>query len=97
MNNINNNNNNENNKKTRWVWEYDMTVKLIQVLYEQKVLMDYNGLDMEADLPKLYNELREKMAELYPIDEFGPKHQVRTTSDNYNKAEIQKETLLIAK
>ncbi|XP_066928364.1 DNA ligase 1-like [Clytia hemisphaerica] len=57
-------------KPKRFKWTFDMQVQLLQVLVGIKSEYEYKGLDFEADLPRLYSEVREKMSSLY--DGFGP-------------------------
>lgn len=60
-------------KKTcRWKWTNDMIEHLILSLHDLKSKRDYEGKDLEADPVKLYEDLRQMMAELYSEENFGP-------------------------
>ena len=67
-------------KKTcRWKWSNDMVENLISSLHDLKSKRDYEGKDLEADPVKLYEDLRQMMAEFYSEENFG---QVECTGIN---------------
>ena len=57
--------------KKRWKWTEEMAEALILRMADIKSMMEFKGLDFEADLVKLYTDLRQIMAASYP-DDFGP-------------------------
>ena len=59
-------------KTPRWRWNDEMIDSLILCLHDYKIKKDFEGKDMESDLVKMYEEIRQMMAILYPPDYFGP-------------------------
>ena len=57
-------------KTTRWRWNDEMIDSLILCLHDYKIKKDFEGKDMESDLIKMYEEIRQMMAVLYPPDHF---------------------------
>ena len=55
----------------RWVFTEDMLIHVINNLKEYKSDREGKGYDFESDLIHLYNEVRKKMARIFP-DDFGP-------------------------
>ena len=70
----------------RFKWIYMMEVDIIDSLLELKTRYELKGIDFEADLVKLYYELRVLMAEKKPSGEFGP-IMVQEIDEN-NSAEL---------
>ena len=58
--------------KKRWRWDHEKEDSLISCLVEYKTKKDFEGKDMESDLVKFYEDIRQMMAAMYPIDDFGP-------------------------
>ena len=58
--------------KSRWKWNEEKVESLIMCLHKYKIKKDYEGKDMEADLVKLYEDIRQMMASMYPAENFGP-------------------------
>ena len=56
----------------RFRWKKEMVQTLLGFLNELKSQYEYKGLDFEADLVRVYTELRVMMAEHYVNGEFGP-------------------------
>ena len=59
-------------RKSRWKWNDEKVESLIFCLYDYKTKKDYEGKDMEADLVRLYEDVRQMMASMYPPENFGP-------------------------
>ena len=59
-------------KKIRFRWKNEMVQNLIIFLNKQKTAYAFKGLDFEADLVRLYREIRVMMAKRYETGEFGP-------------------------
>eukprot|EP00794_Sanderia_malayensis_P002803 gene2803-3243_t len=59
-------------RKSRWRWNDEKIESLIFCLYDYKIKKDYEGKDMEADLVRLYEDVRQMMASMYPPEKFGP-------------------------
>ena len=57
-----------------------MVESLIKFLSEAKAEYQFKGLDFEADLITLYNEIRVKMAQLYDNGDFGPASPTEMTA-----------------
>ena len=49
--------------------------------------MEYKGLDFSADLVKCYNYVREGMAQLHPVTDFGPEKIVGIEKESMNDEE----------
>ena len=49
-----------------------MVESLLTLLCEAKSESEFKGLDFEADLATLYNNIRQKMAAIFENGEFGP-------------------------
>ena len=58
--------------KKRWRWTDEMVDVLLSSLTEIKSNMEFESKDFEADLVKLYSDLREVMASKFEADDFGP-------------------------
>ena len=56
----------------RFRWKNEMVQSLLDFICEIKSHYENKGLDFEADLVRLYKEIRVKMAERYLTGEFGP-------------------------
>ncbi|MEO0901902.1 MAG: hypothetical protein AAFY00_07690 [Bacteroidota bacterium] len=59
-------------KKIRFRWKNEMVQNLISFLNEQKTTYAFKGLDFEADLVRLYTEIRVMMVKRYETGKFGP-------------------------
>lgn len=55
----------------RWVFTEEMVIHIINGLNEYKSDREGQGFDFESDLIHLYNEVRKKMARIFP-EHFGP-------------------------
>ena len=55
----------------RFRWTADMAESLIDCLSEEKSEFELKGLDFEADLVKLYGQIRIRMSKIYTYGEFG--------------------------
>lgn len=58
--------------KKRWRWDHEKEDNLIFCLAEYKTKKDFKGKDMEANFVKFYEDIRQMMAPMYPICDFGP-------------------------
>ena len=58
--------------KKRWRWTDEMVDVLLSSLTEIKSNMEFESKNFEADLVKLYSDLREVMASKFEADGFGP-------------------------
>ena len=67
-----------------------MIQDLISCLNEQKSLYEFKGIDFEADLVKLYTDIRIMMAKRYENGEFGP-IAARELKDDLEPTELAKE------
>lgn len=68
-------------RKTRWKWTDEMIDSLIMCLSEYKTNKDFEGKDMEADLVRMYEDLRQMMAAMYPPEYFGPVEVMTVNED----------------
>ena len=66
-------------KTARFIWTTKMQESLLASLMDIKTQYEFNGLDFEADLPRMYGEVRVKMAKIY--SEFGPIEVQRIKED----------------
>ena len=64
-------------RRSRWKWNEEKNGKPHICLYDYKIKKDYEGKDMEADLVRLYEEIRQMMAIMYPPENFGPEEVSR--------------------
>ena len=77
-------------KKNRFRWTNKMIDSLINCLNEQKTQYEFKGLDFEADLVKLYTDIRIMMAECFEREAFGPVKE-RNISEGLTTSELAKE------
>ena len=79
-------------KSRRWTWNDEKITSLIGCLYEYKVKKDFEGKDIEADLIKFYEDIRQLMARLYPSEDFGMEEidELPTDADDQEKLRLQK-------
>ena len=79
-------------KSRRWTWNDEKITSLIGCLYEYKVKKDSEGKDIEADLIKFYEDIRQLMARLYPSEDFGMEEidELPTDADDQEKVRLQK-------
>ena len=68
-------------KQKRWRWSSEKVDNLLKCLCQLKSIYELKGVDIQSDLPKLYSEVREKMASLYENNDFGPV-QARTINQD---------------
>jgi hypothetical protein len=52
-------------EKSRFPWTPEMVEQFIDCLNEQKTQFEFKGLDFEADLVRLYTNVRTMMAKIY--------------------------------
>ena len=57
--------------KPRFRWTPEMIDTLIDCLNDKKSKFEFKGLDFEADLVKLYSNIRKRMVEIYKDGQFG--------------------------
>ena len=57
--------------KPRFRWTTEMIDTLIDCLNDEKSKFEFKGLDFEADLVKLYSNIRKRMAEIYKDGQIG--------------------------
>ena len=57
--------------KPRFRWTPEMIDTLIDWLNDKKSKFEFKGLDFEADLVKLYSNIRKRMVEIYKDGQFG--------------------------
>ena len=57
--------------KPRFRWTLEMIDTLIDCLNDKKSKFEFKGLDFEADLVKLYSNIRKRMVEIYKDGQFG--------------------------
>ena len=79
-------------KQCRWTWNDEKITSLIGCLYEYKVSKDFEGKDIEADLVKFYEDIRQLMARMYPPEDFGLEEidELPTDADDQEKLRLQK-------
>ena len=76
-------------KQKRWRWSSEKVDNLLKCLCQLKSIYELKGVDIQSDLPKLYSEVREKMASLYESNDFGPV-QARTINQDSSTGERAK-------
>ena len=79
----------------RFRWSEDKTESLLKCLGSLKAEYEVRGLDFEADLVKLYSDVRERMAEIYNRNDFGPVEQT-VIDDDLSPEDIAKTQVIIA-
>eukprot|EP00112_Aurelia_sp_Birch-Aquarium-sp1_P020835 Seg546.4 transcript_id=Seg546.4/GoldUCD/mRNA.D3Y31 product="hypothetical protein" protein_id=Seg546.4/GoldUCD/D3Y31 len=79
-------------RKSRCKWNDEKVESLIFCLYDYKTKKDYEGKDMEADLVKLYEDIRQLMASMYPPENFGPEEITRIPEglDDREKVKLER-------
>ena len=79
-------------KSKRWTWNDEKITSLIGCLYEYKVRKDFEGKDIEADLIKFYEDIRQLMALMYPPEDFGLEeiNELPNDADFKEKLRLQK-------
>ena len=85
-------------KKTttgRFRWNADMTESLIDCLSEEKTEFEFKGLDFEADLVKLYGNIRIRMSRIYTNGEFGVT-EPKEIEDGLETQQLAKEKIRLA-
>ena len=83
-------------KVKKFRWTPSMVGELINCLNEQKSQYEFKGLDFEADLVKLYRDIRVMMAEKYENGSFGPVSQ-RELPEDLTLNELTQEKFLLEK
>lgn len=78
--------------KPRFRWTPEMVDMLIDILNDEKSKHEFKGLDFEADLVKLYSNIRKTMAEVYTSGEFGIV-EVKEIEDGLNTNELALEKI----
>ena len=82
-----NENDNGKTKKKRWRWTREMANYLIYCLNTMKTEYEFLGKDFEADLVKLYGEIRVMMAKKFEANDFGP-IELAAAGEDLTKAEL---------
>ena len=81
-------------EKKRWEWDDEKVRNLIVSLYEHKVKKDFEGTDMETDLVKMYEYIRQLMAALYSEEAFGPIEALHLQADASDKKKVKLQRLI---
>ncbi|XP_065068707.1 uncharacterized protein LOC135694007 [Rhopilema esculentum] len=81
-------------KATRWLWNDEMTKFLIVCLHDYKKRKELEGIDIQSDLVKMYEDVRQMMAALYPPENFGPV-KVSSITQGLNSEEHHKQFNII--
>lgn len=72
-----------------------MTETLIDCLNEEKSEFEFKGLDFEADLVKLYGNIRIRMSKIYTNGEFGVT-EPKEIEDGLETQQLAKEKIRLA-
>ena len=81
-------NKNKVKKVKRWTWEQNMVEALLFNIEEYKAAKTYEGTDFEADVVTFYSSLREMMASVFPVTDFGPVQVTLKTTEGMTREEL---------